>query len=237
MTGKEAPGSLRRFGFRGLHWTVAVAFFLLLLTGLIIYTPAFSGLASGGWTRLIHRIAAAVLVGAPVVYAVVNPRAARRWLADIGIAKSGSSTTPQVLNRWKRRHKLLISLGFVLVVVTGGLQWFFKGFVPSSVFNLSVFIHDILFFAAVLVLLYHSYFELYWWVWRRRYCRTCEAVACAGTCPVGAIVASAAGVVRDPVKCNNCRLCMEHCRRNMLYKEGGEAAARASVRPGGDARS
>lgn len=224
MTDENTGASAAGLKWRGLHWIVAAAFFASLITGLIIYTPALSGLASGGWTRLVHRIAAVLLVGAPVAYGVLRPQAARQWLADLGLWRRKPPADGHVLNRWKRRHKLLISLGLALFVLTGALQWFLKGTVSPGAFHVSLFIHDILFFSAIIVVLYHGYFEVYWWLWRRQYCRRCEAAYCAGACPVGAIADDGGVIVRDPVRCNNCRLCMERCRREGLYRKSAPPA-------------
>jgi len=78
MTSKNIGETSRKSSRRVLHWVVAGAFLTMLITGLIIYTPTFSGLASGGWTRLVHRIGAVILVGAPVAYALLNRKAARQ---------------------------------------------------------------------------------------------------------------------------------------------------------------
>jgi len=219
MTGTNTGTTRPRAKWRVFHWVVAAAFFTMLITGIIIYTPALSGLASGSWTRLFHRIGAAVLIGAPILYAFVNPRAARQWLRDAAIWNRKTADTPHVLNTWKRRHTLLISVGYILFAITGIIQWFLKGIVASSAFNVSLFIHDILFFSAILVLLYHVYFELYWWRWKRTYCARCRYPSCAEACTVGAITRTRDGtIVRDPQRCNSCRLCMELCQRKSLFK-------------------
>lgn len=222
-TVQAAPGRKRVF-----HWLIAAAFIAMVLTGLTIYTPALSSLAAGGWTRLVHRIAAVVLLGAPLVYGLVNRRAARQWLREAAIWNKTVPAAPYVLNPWKRRHKFLISIGYLLFAATGMLQWFLKGVVSSSVFNVSIFIHDILFFGAILVLLYHMYFELYWWLWKRRYCSRCDFAYCAEACPVGAIASGENSITRDPQRCNNCRLCVDVCRRNSYHKKTAATADTAT---------
>ncbi len=205
---------------RVLHWVIAAAFLALLVTGLIIYTPTLSTLASGGATRLIHKIAAAMLIAAPAIYAVAKPEAARQWLRDAAVWKKLQSSDPHFVNTWQRKHKLIISLGFILFAVTGMLQWFFKGSIPSGVFNISLFVHGILFFASIVVLLYHVYFELNWWLWKRRYCRRCTLPLCSASCPVSAVAVTAGGTVeRDAIKCNNCRLCLQDCQRQAHYRK------------------
>lgn len=210
---------LSRSRRRVLHWIVAAAFFMLLITGLILYTPAFSTLASGGWTRLVHRLAAATLVGVPLVYALFNLEAARRWVAEAMIWRKTVATTSQTVSSWRRKHKLLISVGYIAFASTGLIQWFLKGTVSSDVFNISLFIHGILFFCAIVVLLYHVYFEFYWWLWKRKYCRGCGFAYCAEACPVHAIgVNQYSAIERDLERCNNCRLCMQYCQRNLCYR-------------------
>ena len=207
-----------RINRRVLHWVVVGAFFTLLATGLILYTPTFSALAAGSWTRLIHRIAAVTLVSAPIIYALVKRGAVQQWISESAIWKSKTSATPHI-NRWKRKHKLLISIGFLTVVMTGMIQWFFKEIVPSSVFNVSLFIHDIAFFSAIILVLYHIYFEFYWFQWKRKYCSRCDFAYCADACPVGAMISRQDGTIeRISQRCNNCRLCMENCQRNYYYK-------------------
>ena len=209
------PGKSRRV----LHWTVAAAFIVLFITGLIIFVPAFSGVASGGWTRVLHRISAIVLVATPVIYALFNTSSARQWLGDLAFWKKRPAYPHNRSNRWKDTHKLLISIGFVFIVVTGIIQWFFKGILPGGAFQWSLSIHDVFFFGAGLVLLYHVYFELDWWLWKRKHCRTCDLVYCAEVCPTRAMVRADDGIVEyRPRSCNNCRQCLESCRDKSYYK-------------------
>jgi len=204
---------------RAFHWIIAAAFVALFATGLIIYTPQFSLLAAGGATRIIHKIAAVTLIGGPMVYALFRPDMARQWLREAAIWRKLPDESLQFINPWRRKHKLLISIGIILFALTGALQWFFKDILPDGVFDISLFIHSILFFSAIVVLLYHAYFELYWWLWRRRYCRRCAFPYCADACPVGAVAVDSGSIVRDSVKCNNCRLCMQDCQQQGHYKK------------------
>ncbi len=202
---------------RVFHWIIATAFVALFATGLIIYTPQFSSLAAGGATRIIHKIAAVTLIGGPIIYALFRHGAARQWLMEAALWKKLPVDTPHYINTWRRKHKLLISVGIALFALTGALQWFFKNMLPDGVFDVSLFLHSVLFFCAIIVLLYHMYFEFYWWLWRRRYCRRCDFPYCADACTVGAVAICNGAIVRDSTKCNNCRLCMEDCQRKAHY--------------------
>lgn len=198
---------------RVFHWMVAAAFFVLLLTGLILYTPAFSSLAEGGWTRITHRVAAVTLAVMIASYVVANRRGALAWLKDAAIWTVGASINPDT---WKRRHKLLITLGVALFAITGAIQWFLKDTVASEVFTVSVIIHDIAFFGAVIVLLLHVYHEYQWWRWKREYCSRCLTPLCAEVCPSKSIYIRNGTVERDGF-CSNCRLCMDACRQSSYY--------------------
>src|SRR4030065_1220775 len=53
---------------RVLHWIHSGAFVVLFLTGLVLFIPQLGFLAQDSWTRLIHRIAAAIFIIAPLIY-------------------------------------------------------------------------------------------------------------------------------------------------------------------------
>ncbi len=217
---KKVPGKNRRT----LHWIVAAAFLVLVITGLTMFVPAFSGIAPGGWTRLIHRVAAGILVGAPMLYALINPVASVGWLEEALLLKRKASANAS--NTWKTIHKSLIAIGFVLFALTGMVQWFLKEIVPNQVFQWSLFSHDIIFFAAILILFYHLYYEFNCWLWERRYCRNCSQAYCVDVCPTGALAHGTDGTVEyHPTRCNSCRLCLEYCRRSSYHKKGTEQKA------------
>ena len=201
------------------HWVVAAAFFVMFATGLVFFVPALSGLAAGGWTRLIHRGAAVVLVGTPVIYAVTHRAAALRWLEQAAFWRK-ASVSPGTSNTWSRAHKSLVATGFILFVSTGAILWFLKDIMPSQVFLFVVMVHDVLFISATCVLMYHFYHELDWWLWERKYCRQCDSVRCLNVCPNAVMTRSPDGAVEyHSERCNSCKFCMQSCRRNSYYKE------------------
>jgi len=201
------------------HWVVAAAFLVMFATGLVFFVPALSGLAAGGWTRLIHRGAAVVLVGTPVIYAVTHRGAARHWLGEAAFWRKASSPLG-VSNTWSRAHKSLVATGFVLFVATGAILWFLKGIMPSQVFLFVVMMHDVIFITATCVLLYHFYHELDWWLWERKYCRQCDSLRCLNVCPNAVVTRDPLGVVEyHSGRCSSCRICMQSCRRNSYYKQ------------------
>jgi cytochrome b subunit of formate dehydrogenase len=208
----------RKSDRRYFHWIIAFVFLAMVLTGLTLLVPALSGLAAGGWSRLVHKVFAVLLVSAPLIYFFMNRSAVGIWFREAAVWRRKTSTERYVIHSWRRRHKLIMSAGFIIVVVTGSIQWFLKGIVPSSVFNASLLVHDIAFFSALLILLYHVYFELVWRMWRRKYCSRCQTSLCADECPVNAVSSGNDGKAERNMKlCNGCRLCMKSCQREGYY--------------------
>ena len=201
---------------RAFHWMVAATFFVLVLSGLILYTPALSTLAADSWTRIVHRVAAASLAVMIAAFAAMDYRGALAWLKDAAFWTAGSSANPDT---WKRRHK---TLGVALLAVTGFIQWFLKDALPRDAFFPFVMVHDILFFSAIIILLFHVYHEFDWWLWKKRRCSSSPAPLCARVCPSNSISAREDGSVVRDAACNNCRLCMNVCRRKLYYAKSPE---------------
>ena len=162
---------------RVLHWVHVAAFLVLLLTGLFLYVPGWGAVAVGGWTRLIHRLAAAVFILAPLIYLIFNPKTSWSFLKkafiwgkeDLGWLKAAPNyyfggaeegMPPQEhINTGQKLYWLVVIVTGVLFVVTGLIMWFLKGIVPPGVFQWYVFIHDlavILVFSMFLVHLFLS---------------------------------------------------------------------------------
>jgi len=223
-----------RTGRRIVHWVVAGAFVVMFGTGLIFFVDALSSLAAGGATRYLHRAAAVFLVGTPIVYSVLRPGAARQWLAEAVLWKGPTPAGPR--RTWKRLHKSLVASGYVLIVITGGISWFLKGNISSASFQAVVTVHDVVFIGAICVLLYHFYYEFDWWMWKRKFCHDCASLACADICPNGVMVPSRDGGFQVySERCNNCRLCMQTCRRRGYYRKGATGTAE-SPEPGPQAK-
>ncbi|MDA3935602.1 MAG: cytochrome b/b6 domain-containing protein [Actinomycetota bacterium] len=63
---------------RTVHWFHTIACLSLFITGLFLYVPAFAGGLDVGVLqagRLIHRIAAVIFIGVPLIGTLVNPKA------------------------------------------------------------------------------------------------------------------------------------------------------------------
>ena len=161
---------------RILHWVHTGAFLTLFLTGLILFLPApVSLLAVGSWTRLIHRIAAAVFIVAPAIYIPMNWKStlhgikeAFNWgVDDIAWLQAapryyflGDEKTmpPQPhMNTGQKMWWLMVIVFGVLFVITGVIMWAFKTTAPTALIQWSIFIHDIAFIATGAMLFVHIY--------------------------------------------------------------------------------
>ncbi|MFW6125835.1 MAG: cytochrome b/b6 domain-containing protein, partial [Chloroflexota bacterium] len=147
---------------RILHWVNAAAWVVLFITGLVFFVPQFGGGAVGGWSGLFHRIAAVVMVGWALLYAVADPRSALRGIKDalrwgkddarwllaapayyflgkeestvrVGRAARKVEMPPQEhINTGQKLWWLLVLGGGGVMVITGALMWFFKDLISPG---------------------------------------------------------------------------------------------------------
>ena len=157
------------------HWIHTVAFVVLLITGIFLFVPGWGIVAQDSITRVIHRISAAIFVIGPVIYFFTNPKMSLHFIKetlswgadDIGWLKAApiyyfggpeDSMPPQGhVNTGQKLLQIIVIVTFAMFLVTGIIMWFAKGSVSPGLFNWCVFIHDIAFIAAGLMLLVHIY--------------------------------------------------------------------------------
>lgn len=150
---------------RLVHWLHTAAFIVLMITGIMIYVPWFSGTialgAGGTLVRFIHRVGAIAFMLVPVLYIVLSPKA---WFAsmkrvftwgkdDLGWLKAapryyflGDEEAMPPQDKYNTGQKLFYMVVIVCMVgfiVTGLIMWLGKGSVALWVFQWSVFIHDL----------------------------------------------------------------------------------------------
>ena len=156
------------------HWLNALAFLALLLTGLFLFFWPLSPLASVS-SRLIHRIAAVVLLAGPVFYFVADRqdflhllkvsftynRDDLIWFMKapfyfFGLAKG---LPPQGdVNAGQRVHHALTIVFYNLVAWSGILMWFGVEHVPGQLFLGALVAHDISMAILTVLMLGHVYF-------------------------------------------------------------------------------
>lgn len=164
---------------RILHWIHGGAFVLLFLTGLVLFIPGLGFLAEDGWTRVIHRIAAVIFIVIPLLYLIINPKAAMAGLkraftwdaSDMGWLRAvpryyflgdESAMPPQgEMNSGQKLWWLFTVVFGVIFVITGLIMWFAKTSAPPSLLQWMVFIHDIAFIATGAMFLLHIYLGVF----------------------------------------------------------------------------
>jgi formate dehydrogenase subunit gamma len=163
---------------RFLHWLHTFTFLPLALTGLVLYAPWLGSLAQGpaGMTmRLIHRIAAVLFGGVPILYLILQPRRVmlhvREFLSfsryDLLWLKAAPSyyllgrhteMPPQPrFNTGERLNALVMVVGTLTFGLTGLPMWFGRSSLPMELYQALVFIHDVVFIITMLMFVVHFY--------------------------------------------------------------------------------
>ena len=160
---------------RIVHAMLASSFLLLLFTGLVILWPALSGLAAGGFTRWLHRVAAVIFMAVPVVYWFADREGAKelmidsfkydrddwRWLKRFwSYAFGHTANMPRQgrLNAGQKMHHALVMLLSASIVFSGLIMWFFMPSLGATLQAWVVVIHDLSMLALTLLLVGHLYF-------------------------------------------------------------------------------
>jgi len=158
---------------RWFHWLIAAVFLELVVSGLLLFLPWTGSGMLGNWIRIVHRIGAVILVGAPALFVLFNWR--RSWFFvleaftwgwdDLTWIKAAPGyyfggdprfMPPQgYINTGMKLYRLAILAGGAIFVVTGFIMWFLKGIVPAAVFQWCVVVHDITFIVAVVMFFLH----------------------------------------------------------------------------------
>lgn len=161
---------------RAVHWIGVGSFLLLLATGVVL-TPLLGGLAAGGATRLVHRLAAIPFLALPVAYAVLLPREARAlllesvsftaedraWLRRMPAYVLGRAhgLPPQGrLNAGQKLHHLATFSMFVTVGVSGLVLWTAKGHLGPGGLAAAAMVHDLSMLGLTVLMIGHVYFTL-----------------------------------------------------------------------------
>ncbi len=165
------------FTERLLHWVHTASFIPLVLTGLVLYLDSLRPLAQGEaglWIRLVHRLAAVLFIGEPLVYGILQPR--RLWMHirefgferdDLGwlknafgyyvLGRHGQMPPQGRFNTGEKINGMTMIATWILFVASGLILWFGKGLVPVDLFRLMVVVHDLTMMAAVGMSLVHLY--------------------------------------------------------------------------------
>jgi formate dehydrogenase subunit gamma len=154
---------------RLIHWSVALTFFLCVVTGMPIWTPIFGWMASlvGGLSvaRVIHPWAGIAFALASVVmffHWLGDMRflpSERGWLGPKAFEYMRYESDDSEVGKYNGGQKLLfwsVSLGMVGLLLSGLLIWFPRAF-PRLLLEFAYIIHDVTFIAFAVAIVFHIY--------------------------------------------------------------------------------
>jgi formate dehydrogenase subunit gamma len=162
-----------RMATRLIHWTVALTFFISLISGMPIWSPIFGWMAAlvGGLeaARVIHPYAGVVFVVASVIQFV-------HWLPDMRLEKDQKGWFgPKLIRyfKWEQEpaveggkynggQKVLffaVSLAALGFLVTGIPMWFPLQF-PLLIREIAILLHDITFILMFIAIVGHIYLTI-----------------------------------------------------------------------------
>lgn len=154
------------------HWTVAITFMLLALSGLALFHPAFFFLThlfgGGPWTRILHPFAGVLLfagfVGMMLRFWKLNRITDddRQWLRQVGdVIRNREENLPPV-GHYNAGQKYLFWTMVVcipLLLLTGVLVWrpYFAPLMPIFAVRLAVLLHAVAAFVIIAGIVVHIY--------------------------------------------------------------------------------
>lgn len=154
---------------RLIHWSVALTFFICLLTGMPIWTPLF------GWmAHLVGGLSAARVIHpwAGIAFALASIAMFFHWLSDMHFLPSERGwlgpkmfeymryqSDDSEVGKYNGGQKLLfwsVSLGMVGLLASGLLIWF-PGAFPPLLLQFAYIIHDVTFILFAVAIVFHIY--------------------------------------------------------------------------------
>jgi len=163
---------------RTLHWVHTATFIPLALTGFILFASWLQPLAQGEaglFVRLVHRIAAVIFIGVPILYAILQPRRLMMHLREFlsfnkydilwlrgafpyyVLGRHGDMPPQPRFNTGERLNAVVTTLGTIVFAVTGIPMWFMRGTIPPSVYEGLVIIHGVAFIVTGVMFMVHFY--------------------------------------------------------------------------------
>ena len=158
-----------RLSSRLIHWSVALSFFVSVLTGMPIWTPFFRWMADlfGGLSvcRFIHPWAG-------IVFTVISTLQFFHWLGDMKLEPNekdwlgprvwkylkyqGDDSEVGKYNGGQKLFFFAVSLGALGLLVSGVVMWYPLSF-PQLVRELSILLHDVTFILFAAAIIWHIY--------------------------------------------------------------------------------
>jgi len=158
-----------RLSSRVIHWCVAVTFFVCVLSGMPIWTPAFAWMAPlvGGlnvcrwlhpWAGVAFSIATLVMLVAWFSEMVLRPDE-RSWIGPKLFTYMRYQTDDSDVGKYNGGQKIFFftsALAALGLLVSGVVLWFPLRF-PELVRELAVLLHDVTFILFAVTIVFHIY--------------------------------------------------------------------------------
>ncbi len=160
---------------RLVHWIGVLTFVTLLFSGIALLVPPLAFLATGGTSRLIHRIAVVPFALLPILYVVLNPKQAKElliesftftrddleWFKHMPAYFFGRTKglPPQGrINAGQKLHHATTFLMFIIVAASGFVLLFGKGQLGADGLAISAMVHDLSMLGLTVMMIGHLYF-------------------------------------------------------------------------------
>lgn len=158
-----------RLASRVIHWSVAVFFFMALLSGLPIWTPIFGWLAPlfGGlhvcrwlhpWAGVLFFLATAAMFVHWLADMRLGPKD-KEWLRPSKVAQYMKHQDDPDVGKYNGGQKLFFfaaTLGALGLLVSGVVLWFAGAFSPLPWF-LAILLHEVTFILFAAAIVWHVY--------------------------------------------------------------------------------
>lgn len=162
---------------RYIHLLVAVTFVALFLTGLPLIFEPLGFLAAGGYSRILHRVAAVGFMAVPILYFIFDREGMKelikesftydkddlRWFGAMGRYFLGNAADmpPQGrLNAGQKLHHAAVILLGASVVFSGVIAWAMAGSMSDTLLSWTMLVHNVSMLGLVLLLIGHIYFTV-----------------------------------------------------------------------------
>src|SRR2546428_5800429 len=153
---------------RATHWLVAIFFFLSLLTGFVMFTPYFAGLAGvfggGPMVRFLHPwFSLGLVIAVLFLFLQWNARMKKEpgdeeWTQNLGAYLRYERELQNVgkYNAGQKFYFWSVVLGALVFLASGMVMWFPTAF-PYILRTIAYWLHEITFIAIVIGIIYHIY--------------------------------------------------------------------------------
>jgi formate dehydrogenase subunit gamma len=163
---------------RVLHWLHAAAFLVLVLTGAVTFFHG-DGYSNFLVAKILHRTAAVLFIGIPVLYYLFDPKATTGFIKetfkwnrdDIEWLKAAPDyyfggdeqrmPAQGRLNAGQKAWQVIIIITGLVFLGTGVALWGFRWALPLPAYLWLLFTHGIAFVVVVLMFLVHIYLGVF----------------------------------------------------------------------------